>query len=147
MKKKFFTLLAAVVFSFFPLSLFSQEVDEDSFDSMFDEVEDVVVEEAKAAPVDWNLGMKYRFRSRFTHAPVRSDAVCSFILLHGTKNWRPVTLLSPIIMNRGLQSLISNDTFSNPGPKNRGIKVDDITETPTASISAIIQTTLYDLYR
>ena len=54
MKKKFFTLLAAVVFSFFPLSLFSQEVDEDSFDSMFDEVEDVVVEEAKAAPVPEN---------------------------------------------------------------------------------------------
>ena len=61
MKKKFFTLLAAVVFSFFPLSLFSQEVDEDSFDSMFDEVEDVVVEEAKAAPVPENSQKQISF--------------------------------------------------------------------------------------
>nr|MCR4789464.1 hypothetical protein [Treponemataceae bacterium] len=55
MKKRFFVIFAALFFSIFSFSLYAQDAsEEDPFADMFEDVEDVVVQEAESAPVPEN---------------------------------------------------------------------------------------------
>ena len=86
-------------------------------------INDSANNDAIAAPIDKNLGIKTRFKKKFVIAPIITEIVKNFSLPVGIKYNIPVKLLIPIEIIKKLSIFNRGTTSLQPLPKNHGTKL------------------------
>ena len=88
------------------------------------------VTEAIHAPCDQKKGMSIKFKTKLIAAPQTIAIVYFESFFNGSRYCIPQTLLKPIIKTSNENTIISDGTFSYPGPKNQGEKLKAIAAKP-----------------